>query len=261
MLSIAKLTRSFKSLANAMSFFFPIYIVHSDLQLALKYSIPIFFIVATGFIINDINDVEKDTINGKLNVLPQKEMSIQWALVLYYSFLSISLISIKLFIPGYKLFYYLVYLVLATNYDYIVRFKPSLKNLYVLCLALTHVAILYILTSVSVLLLTCLVINVLSKEIFMDIRDLKGDGITFVKLYGVNVTNQLLYFLQIALHSLASIFVYLNNDTSHVIILLLLFLLALIGFGIWRYSKCQSEIQMIRILIVQSLLIFGLILL
>lgn len=260
MLSVAKLTRAPKSLANAMSIFFPIYVEHFDWRLALEYSLPVFFIVATGFIINDINDVDKDSINNKDSVLPQKEMSIQRALVLYYFFLAISLISIKLLIPNFQSFLYLFYLLLATNYDHIVRFKPSLKNLYVLLLALIHVTILHVLTSISILILASLVINVMCKEIFMDIRDLKGDGQTFVKVNGIKSATKLTYLLQIIFHSLVIVYVFLRATTLHIVILLVLLVLALIGLQIWNTFKNRYEIYMIRILAFQNFLNFMLIL-
>jgi len=95
LLGIAKLIRIEKSIANSLTIFFPIAYLTQNVSLGVKYSIPVFFIISTGFIINDINDLEKDRINNSDRALPTNDMSVSKAIFLYYFFLAVALLSIK----------------------------------------------------------------------------------------------------------------------------------------------------------------------
>ncbi len=258
--AIAKLIRIEKSISNSLSIFFPLIYITRNISFSLNYSIPIFFMFAAAFVINDINDLEKDKINHSNRALPKNDISINMAIILYYFFLAGALLSIKLTVPFNYVFIYLLYIVLITNYDYLNMGYPYLKNLYVVLVFSIHFAILYLIIPINIFILIGLVINILCKEIYMDIRDIKGDGKTFAKVMGIKNTGKVILCLQFLL--LASTFTVLYQEFS--IIHCLAFIIVVITFIsnaiIWyRYNVLNLKSN-INIIVFQNFIIYGLIL-
>ncbi len=170
--------------------------------MSLKYSLPVFLIASTGFIINDVKDVDTDKINAPDRVIPKGTISINNAIILYYTFLTFSLLAIKLFVPYKFTYLYLVSLILVTNYEYIVLNFPYLKNLYVIAIVTIHGIILYLVISLNVFIIAAGIIIILCKEIYNDIRDIKGDENTYAKIFGIEKTGRTILILQFLLLTL-----------------------------------------------------------
>jgi 4-hydroxybenzoate polyprenyltransferase len=242
LLAIAKLIRIEKSIFNSLSILFPILYFTQNVSLSLKYSIPVFFILTTGFIINDINDLEKDKINNSNRVLPKKDISINKAIILYYFFLAAALLAVKLLIPLNHVFIFLLYLVLMINYDYLIIAYPYLKNLYVAMVASIHLTILYLIIPINIFILIGLLINVLCREIYMDIRDIRGDGSTFAKVTGVKKTGKVILWLQVLLLVILSVVLYQDFSIVHCIAYILILITFIFNALIWfRYDVLKLK--------------------
>lgn len=259
LIAIAKLIRIEKCIFNTVSIFFPVLYLTQNLLLSVNYAIPVFSIIAAGFIINDINDIERDKINNPHRVLPKNNISINKAIVLYFIFLTFAILSIKILIPLEHVFIYLVYIVLMTNYDYLVRGYPYLKNLYVFLTALVHFSILYAITSINIIILVSLALNILCKEIYMDIRDVKGDGNTFAKLIGANKAGKISLFIQLILLLLLSVLTYQHSTFLHSAIILLILTTFITNIILWLKFNTLKLSVITNVVIIQNIIIYGLI--
>jgi 4-hydroxybenzoate polyprenyltransferase len=235
------------------------YITH-NIHLSLFYSLPLFFILSTGFILNDINDLEKDKINNPMRVLPSNKLSINNAIIIYYIFLAISLSTIKLFIPTKCLFIYLTLLILVINYDYIIICFPYLKNIYVGILILINFLILRNVIFFNFLIILSLVINVICKEILMDIRDLKGDGKTLAKLLGNKQSIKLIILLQIIIVVNIQSYIFIFFSISRFIIYIIINILSLfLTIDLIRFNIRKIK-YLILLIVLQNIILYGLIL-
>ena len=258
-MAIAKLIRIEKSIFNALSILFPIAYITKNISIGIEYSMPIFCILSAGFIINNINDIERDKVNNPDRVLPKNDISINQAIIWYYFFLAVALLSIKSLIPFDYLFIYLLYLVLMTNYDYVILGHPYFKNLYVVLVASIHFSILYKLTSINIFILIGLIINILCKEIYMDIRDIKGDGNTFAKMFGVKIAGAVILSLQAVLLPLLIMahdhFLFINYLALGLITITIIW-----NAFVWTTYQSSKLLTSINIIVVQNFIIYGLIL-
>src|ERR1700743_1899592 len=192
---ILKLIRFTKSFLSAFSVFLPTLVKTRNLSLSLTYSISVFTIVALGFIINDVNDIERDAVNNPDRVLPQKLITSEFAITIYYLMLLATLIVIKFFMPLNSVFVFMLYLVLIINYNYLVDSFPYLKNFYVLVISVVHLSIIFLLIPVNWFFGGCIILNILCQEILLDLRDLRGDGKTLPKILGEKLTIRLVSLL------------------------------------------------------------------
>jgi len=252
LLNLVKLIRFDTCLLTALSIFVPLLYKTGDLVISSAYSIPLISIVASGFVINDIQDVENDNINHPTRVLPNKRITLQIAVVIYFILLGTSLITIKELIPLKHVYIYAAYLILITNYSYIKSEFPYLKIFFVLTVVGLHLFILNQLFPIGTCFSIGVIIYVFARELLMDINDLKGDGKTLVKLFG-NVVSMycsfLFQFLSIALVS----FCIANNKYDYLIISLSV-ILAIFNYFFWKKeSNRKLVIRMTKI----QLVLFG----
>ena len=150
-------------------------------------ALPIFTMSICTFIINDVNDLEKDIVNHPDRPLPRKEVTVGFAVTLYFLFIFLSLILVKIYVPVKYVYIYLTYLVLLTNYDYMVATFPQIKNFYVSVTTVIPIAVLSYVSPGNynyAYVAYALIFFTLGREMFMDILDEEGDGKTFVKLLG-----------------------------------------------------------------------------
>lgn len=251
---IVKLIRFEKSLLSAFSVFLPVLLYTKDINLSLEYSIPIFTIVAAGFIINDINDIERDLVNNPNRVLPQKSITTGFAVFLYYFLLLITLVIIKFFIPLRSVFVFMLYLVLIINYNYLVNSFPYLKNLYVLIVTGVHLSIIFLLVPLNLFFFGCIILNILSQEILLDLRDLQGDGNTFPKIVGKKATVCIVALLQIL--QLLLLIAYGTFDFLHWSLILSIISTQVLAYLFWNQKKYDRIIGTLK---AQMIMLFALI--
>jgi 4-hydroxybenzoate polyprenyltransferase len=110
-----------------------------------------------------------------------------------------ALATTRLFIPVGVQYYFLLYFLLANNYNTVVNNIVSLKNPYAaLCHALPILLVFEVCGSGSVpyLLTPSVFLFSLGREIMMDLRDVDGDGATLVKLVSSKVAQIIAFTLQ-----------------------------------------------------------------
>lgn len=251
---IIKLIRFEKSFLSAFSVFLPALEKTKDINLSLAYSIPIFTIVASGFIINDINDIERDFVNDHDRVLPQKLISTDFAIGLYYFLLLATLVLVKFFIPIGCVFVFMLYLVLIINYNYLVNSFPYLKNFYVVVIAMVHLFIIFLLVPVNLVFFGCVILNILSQEITLDLRDLKGDGNTLPKIMGKKTTLRIVSLLQLL--QLLLLIAYWKFNFVHWGLILFTILTQGLLYLFWKQRKNDLIIGTLK---AQTIMMFALI--
>lgn len=256
LLSLARLIRFDSCLLTALSIFIPLFYKTGDIVLSCNYSIPLLSIIASGFVLNDIQDVESDNINHPTRVLPSKQITLEIAVVIYFILLGISLITIKELISLKYIYIYAVYLILLTNYNYIKMEFPYLKIFFLLAVMGLHLSILNQLLSISIYFTIGAIFYLFARELLMDINDLKGDGMTLAKLLGTAASVHCSFLSQLL--SLALLTLYVADSNLDHLIMLLSAILAIFNYFLWK--KETKRKQVIRMMKVQLFLLFAMIL-
>lgn len=252
--SIARLIRFEKSFLSAVSVFLPVFLQTNNINLSLGYALPIFTICAAGYVINDINDIERDHINNPDRVLPKQALTTDFAAVLYYVLLGITLVLVKFFIPFWHVFVYMFYLVLISNYTFLVNSFAYLKNIYVLVITAVHLSIIFLLIPVNFTFITSILLNILGQEILLDLRDIKGDGNTFPKVFGERASLLLVVCSQILQTIL--LLLYQQHNMRQLVLVLFVIATQVIAYLLWK--KGQTK-QLVNILKAQTIMMFVLI--
>jgi geranylgeranylglycerol-phosphate geranylgeranyltransferase len=185
---VSQLTRLDTSAIAFFSLVLPLYSSTSNLRYSIVHSLPILTISMSGFVINDLHDIDKDKTNHPYRPLPSQKISPVAACILYFVLLTLSLALIKATVEPPYIYIYLLLLVGLINYNYVVSYIPSLKDFYVATIGIFP---LFILSSLlpegrgHAPVTACLFLFLLGREMLMDIEDFAGDGETLVKKIGV----------------------------------------------------------------------------
>jgi geranylgeranylglycerol-phosphate geranylgeranyltransferase len=185
---VSQLTRLDSSAIAFFSLVLPLYSSTSNLRYSVIQSLPVLTISMSGFVINDLHDMDKDKVNHPGRPLPSQKISPVAACILYFLLLTLSLALIKANVEPRDTYIYLLLLLGLINYNYVVSYIPSLKDLYV---ATIGVFPLFILSSLLPEgrghgpVIMCLFLFLLGREMLMDIEDFHGDGKTLVKRIGL----------------------------------------------------------------------------
>jgi geranylgeranylglycerol-phosphate geranylgeranyltransferase len=145
----------------------------------------------SGFVINDLHDIEKDKTNHPHRPLPSQQVTPVAACILYFFLLTLSLVLIKANVEPTHTYIYLIFLVGLINYNYVVSYIPWLKDFYVATIGIFP---LFILSSLLPEgrghgpVIICLFLFLLGREMLMDIEDFGGDGETLVKKIGLGIS-------------------------------------------------------------------------
>lgn len=240
--AVCRLARIDTCLLVFFTVFAPSYAHEGNLLQSFKFAIPVFTMCLCTFIINDVNDLEKDIVNHPNRPLPKKELSIAIAVSLYFVFVFTSLILVKIFISIEYTFIYLIFLILLTNYDYMVETFPYVKNFYV---SLTTIIPIIILTYVSpgeydyVYVACALTFFIFGREMFMDIHDHKGDERTLVKILGLSRSS-----LIASLSQWTGVIILMFAVRNMADILALTILVLTLGVIHWQWEKCKIRQQL-----------------
>ena len=173
------------------SVFLPVYYSTQDLYFSVTNALPVLTISMCGFVINDLTDIDKDLINHPNRPLPSNLVTDVTASLLYFSLLTLSLTMIKIYVDLSRVYLYVLLLIGLINYNYVVRYVPVAKVIYVAGVSIIPLLILSSLInnrwSVRVVVLS-LFLSVLGREILMDIEDVAGDERTLPKVLGSTLT-------------------------------------------------------------------------
>ena len=136
---------------------------------------------------NDLNDIEKDQENHPERAIPSGTLTPAQGALFFFITLGVTLLWIRLFIPGRSAFVYLCGIIIGINYSYVVSFLWPLKNVYVALKAVLPLFLLWQITSPAHPLFniaTATALYVVGAEILSDVNDLQGDSITPAKWMG-----------------------------------------------------------------------------
>lgn len=204
------------------------------------------------FIINDVNDLEKDRTNHPDRPLPKNRITVSMAVALYFFFVFLSLLLVKIFVPEKYVYIYLVFLVMLTNYDYVVAEFPYIKNVYVSATAIIPIIVLsyispgdYNYTHVA----GSLALFTLGREIFMDIKDAAGDGDTFSKRIGQHKS-----FIVAAILQWIGVLTLMFVVTGILDQITVIFLVITLGVVHWRWKKNENWSLLIFFMKIQMLM-------
>jgi geranylgeranylglycerol-phosphate geranylgeranyltransferase len=238
---VSQLTRLDTSAIAFLSLVLPLYSSTSNIQYSIIHSLPILTISMSGFVINDLHDIEKDKTNHPNRPLPSKKISPVVACILYFVLLALSLALIKANVEPPYTYIYLLLLIGLINYNYVVAYIPSLKDFYVATIGIFP---LFILSSLlpgrgHVPVIICLFLFLLGREMLMDIEDLDGDGETLVKKIGVAKSTYIAFGVKLVGSLVLSQQI---NDIWGGVILLTVVASDLLFFLFWIRSAVRSAV-------------------
>ena len=130
--AVLKLIRPYTTLLAFLSIFIPVLSRTRNLIESATLAAPLLFVSMCTFLINDLDDVEKDRINHPERPLPRGEISPGFVVVLYYICLAGALFTVRFGVNDRQLiFLYFGLITLAVSYNYVVEYLPSIKAAYV----------------------------------------------------------------------------------------------------------------------------------
>ena len=179
-----QLTRPDSSLLAFLSVLLPVFVRTQNLTISLTRALPLLFISMCTFIINDLDDIEKDKINHPRRPLPTGKIKPAFAATLYYLCLALALLSIRLLIkPGPIAFWYYLLLIMSISYSYIVEFLSDFKAMYVAIAVSIPILILtaYYPEEQQLYVIAAAVgVFTFGRELCMDVNDRPGDPVSFL---------------------------------------------------------------------------------
>jgi geranylgeranylglycerol-phosphate geranylgeranyltransferase len=131
------------------------------------------------FLLNDLDDLERDMINHPERPLPRGDITPTLVVLLYYVCLALALLTIRFGIGNSRAeFLYYVLLTVAISYSYIVDYLPTFKAAYVAAastLPLVVLISLYPYETSLYLIAAAVFAFILGRELCLDTLDRKGD--------------------------------------------------------------------------------------
>lgn len=243
-----RLSRIDSSALAALTIFIPVAVHSNSITKAIYYSLPIFLSSMMAFVINDVHDIERDKVNHPERILPSGELSLRSAVIIYYVILIFTLVSINQFAPFNLVFYYVTFLLLAINYNYIIDFFPLIKTVYVAIAATVPVIISQLLINFLPefwVLPLSLFLFILSREILMDINDIKGDRYNIASIYREKYLVLTSFSLQ--LFSALALFC-VSQTLIHRIVVFFVISIVFANYYLWKIKgKRDSSISMMKL--------------
>lgn len=127
-----QIVRPSSSAIAFFSIFIPVLAKTSDLSLSLRRAIPLLFAGMCTFIINDLDDIEKDKVNHPERPLPSGQLKPAFVAVLYYVCLASALFTTRYWVgTNHIAFLYYLLLVIGISYNSVVEYLPAIKPMYV----------------------------------------------------------------------------------------------------------------------------------
>jgi geranylgeranylglycerol-phosphate geranylgeranyltransferase len=165
------------------------------------------------FIVNDLDDIDKDLINHPNRPLPSGVLSPTFVTVFYFAALAAALFTTRYCIADARVAsVYYIGIALAISYGYVVDYLPTLKPAYVAGTSITPVIVLTLMYPAEALLpraCGAVFLAVLGRELCKDILDRPGDPLS--RLHAVN--ERKIALVAFALQGIAIAFVGVNRWT------------------------------------------------
>lgn len=197
--SLLRLTRPNLCLLGFLSIFLPFVVRTHDLSLSFGRAVPLLFICMCTFIINDLDDIEKDRLNHPERPLPAGDVTPMAAAVAYFILLGLALFSTRYYVPPRSAFWYYALIALSISYGYVVEFLPSVKAPYV-AVANTLPIMIVVASFPEQTILQVVALSTffhtLGREICMDIEDRAGDVVSFMHKFRPAPLATVAFFLE-----------------------------------------------------------------
>lgn len=249
---VPNLLRLSRATTSGLAFtmvFVPYYVRTWNLWSSIVLATPIFTIAMCMFILNDINDVERDRINHPRRPLPAGTISVKTAGIIYLLLFGISLILVRILIESGVHFVYLAGFLLAINYNTIVNNLPKLKNPYV---AFTAMVPVFVVNSalgtpaIPPFVAIAIFLFVFGREMLMDVHDAPGDGETLTKSLTARRAAIIAFCLQAAAMAVLGL-----HLTSPLRIISLGLILLLFAYILARWTRPQDRQFLIHLMKLQ----------
>lgn len=198
--TLAKLTRIDTSIIVFLSIFMPIYINLGSLHMSIGYSMPALVIAMLTFVANDYDDLEEDKVNHPSRPIPSGRISGRSAIILYFSLIFVFITSVYLIEDAAVVMLYSALCILVISYRYVKSELIAIKSIYVAMCNIFPIAIVGSISgdiSRKVWLSCALFMFSISRELLMDVLDMKGDGGTIPNLFGERWSIRIGIFLQL----------------------------------------------------------------
>ncbi len=247
--TVLKLSRASTSALAFALVFLPYYFHTGEFWPSLALAIPIFSIAMCMFILNDINDIERDRINHPRRPIPAGWITIDTAAIVYLLLFVVSLALIRVLIESNAHYIYLLGFLLAINYSTIVNNLPRLKTPYVAFTTTIPIFIVNTAAGVVVIPITiaaAIFLFVLGREILMDLQDAPGDGLTLAKSFSARTIGIVAFALQAA--AMGVLGLHLSNPARMISLALIL---AVFAFVVARWEMAASRPFLISVMKLQ----------
>jgi 4-hydroxybenzoate polyprenyltransferase len=142
------------------------------------------------FIINDLDDIERDKINHPDRPLPSGRVTPFFATCLYFACLAAALLTTRVWVKTSNLaFLYYLGIVIAISYRYVVMYVPLFKPLYVASastLPIWIVSAYYPADRAPRGVAIALLLFVFGREMCKDVPDRAGDSVSYLHRVNIN---------------------------------------------------------------------------
>jgi 4-hydroxybenzoate polyprenyltransferase len=178
-----RLMRPYSTGLAVLSILVPVFARTKDLSLSLQMAVPFLFGGMLTYILNDLDDLDKDRVNHPDRPLPRGDVTPTFVVVLYYICLALALLTTRSYVPQLETaFLYYAGFAACISYRYVVEYLPLLKAAYVA--ATTTVPLLVLMTLFPAdagdikVVTTALFLSIFGRELCKDIPDRRGDPVS-----------------------------------------------------------------------------------
>lgn len=181
--ALFRLTRLDSSILGFLTIFLPVFVRTGDAVAGLRLATPLLFIYMSAFVVNDIDDLERDRTNHPDRPLQAAHLNPRVAVAVFFICLGGALFSTRAFVTSDLAFWYYAMIVLAISYSYVVEWLPAFKAPYVAASTSIPVFVVANLFRADQRLLSVgysMFLIMLGRELCMDIHDRPGDPVSFV---------------------------------------------------------------------------------
>lgn len=249
--AILHILRPYSSLLAFLAIVVPVFTRSSHLIPSLQKALPLLLVSFCTFIVNDLDDIEKDGINHPDRPFPSGQLKPMVGALLYYICLAAALLTIRFWIDADQIaFWYYVLLIVVISYHYVVEFLPAIKPAYVAAASTLPVVILiaYYPTETSLYRVGLAVFFfVLGRELCKDLPDRPGDPDSPLhRISPVKVAISAFVFQLIGLLLLSL----LIRNVADLLVVSLMFFLLVLSFVHWfRLGRTTSATALMKAVI------------
>lgn len=234
-----RLARPHTTLLAFLTIFVPVFVHTRDATASLTLAAPLLFVSMCTFLLNDLNDVEKDRINHPYRPLPRGEITPVLVVIIYYICLALALFSIRFGVRhAPTAFLYYVLLILAVNYSYIVEYIAAIKAPYVAAVSTLPILIVaahYPRRRELYLTAAAFFAFNLGRELCRDVIDRPGDGASPVHKFDPVPVARAGFSLQLA----ALLLIVVQVESLRDLAVLVTMVMVLAAAYVWWFKRDQ----------------------